>query len=205
MNSIETEEIEKGKGFICGVDEAGRGPLAGPVVAAAVIYSDNLNGLGIKDSKKLSPKKRKEICNYIFHNTPAWGVGIVWPGDIDKLNILGATMAAMKVAVQNVQASIKPKAIDLIIVDGLQVIRNLDGNQRAVKFGDSLSVTIGAASIIAKVVRDNIMDGYHNLYPQYNFIRNKGYGTKEHMARIAELGELPIHRKSFNLIRRAKV
>lgn len=204
MNSIETEEIKKGKGFLCGVDEAGRGPLAGPVVAAAVIYSDKLNHLGIKDSKKLSPKKRKEIYNLIFHSTPAWGVGIAWPREIDKLNILGGTMVAMKKAVENVEASISPKTIDLIMVDGLQVIRNFDRTQRAIKFGDSLSVTIGAASIIAKVVRDNIMNGYHNLYPQYNFIKNKGYGTKEHMQRIDELGELSIHRKSFNLIRRVK-
>ena len=180
--------------FVAGIDEAGRGPLAGPVVAAAVIYAPPLASLGVDDSKKLTPKKRSVLAGEIFHAAPAVGVGIVWPGEVDSLNIHNATLLAMKKSV--LALSLVPAAL---LIDGIFTIKGLQMVQRAVKSGDSRCVSIAAASIIAKTTRDSIMEAYHTIYPAYNFKKNKGYGTKEHRAAIRGAGPCSIHRMSFSL------
>ena len=178
-------------GHICGVDEVGRGPLAGPVLACALILPENCNILYINDSKKLSDKKREELYNIIIDKALSYGIGMVSPEDIDELNILRATYQAMRLAVENL--SIKP---DLILSDGF-TIPNVDIKQVPIVKGDSKSMSIGAASIVAKVTRDRMMVAYDKVYPAYNFAQNKGYGTKEHINAIKTQGLTPIHRRSF--------
>jgi len=187
----ETKAVVKGYGNIAGVDEAGRGPLAGPVVAAAVIFSGNIEIEGLDDSKKLSPKKREELFPKIQAEAVTYGVAIVNREVIDEINILQASRLAMKQAVEQLQPT-----PDLLLIDGNQKIdSSLD--QWAIVKGDSKSVSIAAASILAKVTRDRIMEDYHKLYPQYEFHRHKGYGTKLHRTLIEEHGPCPIHRSTF--------
>ena len=187
----ETKAVAEGYGKIAGVDEAGRGPLAGPVVAAAVIFSANIAIEGLDDSKKLSPKKREELFPQIQAEAVTYGVAIVSREVIDEINILQASRLAMKQAVEQLQPS-----PDLLLIDGNQKIDSALDQWTIVK-GDSKSVSIAAASILAKVTRDRIMEDYHKLYPQYEFNRHKGYGTKLHRALIEEHGPCPIHRSTF--------
>jgi len=190
------EEEARGRGFriIAGLDEAGRGPIAGPVVAAAVVLPPRKKLSGVNDSKKLSAEQREEIFPLIRQKAMAVGVGIVEVEEIDRLNILQASLKAMKLAVQNL-----PLAPDFLLIDGPHCL-NLPLAQRAIPQGDQKCQSIAAASIIAKVTRDRLMLAYHREYPQYNFARHKGYGTKEHLLAIRQYGCCPIHRQSFKPI-----
>ena len=181
------------KGFlkIAGIDEAGRGPLAGPVVSAAVIFPDSLPPLGIDDSKKLTPKKRDYLFDKIFDLAVAVGTGIVGPLEIDRINILEAARLSMVLAVKNLKAP-----PDYLLIDGTFRIAS-DLPQETIRKGDSLSISIAAASIVAKVTRDRMMAKYHQEYPQFGFCQHKGYPTKAHKAAIREYGCCPIHRRSF--------
>lgn len=174
-----------------GVDEAGRGPLAGPVVAACVILSPSIPIEGINDSKALSPLKRKLLFDLIKDNCEYCTVGIVENDEIDKINILNATIKAMEIAILSLNT--KP---DMVYIDG-NIATKLDINQSTIVKGDQKCCSIAAASIIAKVTRDMIMENFHNLYPQYKFNKHKGYPTKEHYDAIKKYGTCPIHRLSY--------
>ena len=176
---------------ICGVDEVGRGPLCGPVVAGAVILPKNCDILYINDSKKLSEKMRDVLYDEISKKAVAWGIGIVSPERIDEINILQATYEAMRLAIENLK--VKP---DILFNDAV-TIPGVDIEQVPIIKGDAKSQSIAAASIMAKVTRDRMMQAYDEAYPMYGFARNKGYGTKEHMNALREYGPCPIHRKTF--------
>lgn len=181
----------QGFNYICGVDEVGRGPLAGPVVAAAVIFPKDIEIYGVDDSKRLTEKKRLALEPIIKEKALAWGIGVVSPEDIDKLNILQATLYAMKNAVNAM-----PIAPDYILGDAVTV-PDIYVPQDPIIGGDGVSLSIGAASIIAKCYRDRLMEEYDDIYPQYGFGQHKGYGTKAHVVAITEFGYTDIHRKSF--------
>jgi ribonuclease HII len=189
LREYENKALAKGYEIVAGIDEAGRGPLAGPVVAAAVILTKILDVDGLNDSKKLSSKKREKLFPKI-QEMPN-GVAVVSQEIIDEINILQATRLAMKQAVENLM--IHP---DIILIDGNQKIESPIEQWTIVK-GDTKSFSIAAASILAKVTRDRIMEEYHKQYPQYEFSRHKGYGTKNHRDLIAKHGPCPIHRKTF--------
>jgi ribonuclease HII len=180
---------------ICGVDEAGRGPLAGPVVAAAVILPDSFDPLGANDSKLLTQQEREELYLYITATALAIGVGRSSPQVIDEINILQATFAAMRKAVRGL--NLEP---EFIYVDGNMTIPKIRTPQKAVIKGDGSILPIACASIIAKVERDRIMMRLHRKYPLYGFDRHKGYPTREHREMIARHGTVEIHRKSFTLL-----
>jgi len=182
---------KKGYRLIAGVDEAGRGPLAGPVVAAAVVLPADAILQGLDDSKKLSPARREELFPKIQTQAVVYGVAVVNPEVIDKINILQAALLAMQQAVEQLQP-----VPDLLLIDGNQKTAS-SIEQWAIVKGDSKSLSIAAASVLAKVTRDHIMQDYHQLYPQYEFARHKGYGTKLHRDLIAEHGPCPIHRSTF--------
>jgi len=178
---------------VAGIDEAGRGPLAGPVVAAAVIFKKDLPmDYGIADSKTLAQKRRDALVYKIFSASLAVGIGISWDDEVDAVNIHRASLKAMERAVASLDVS-----PDFLLIDGKFPI-NSSIRQRAIVRGDSLSISIAAASIIAKTARDRIMASYERLYPGYGFARHKGYGTKAHMRAIADLGPSPIHRRTFS-------
>ena len=181
-----------GRSLIAGVDEVGRGPLAGPVVDAAVILPHDFDVLGIDDSKKLSPKKREELCEVIKEKALAWSVGWVGPERIDEINILEATKEALTRAVQGL--SLQP---DHALIDGNFTVRALSLPQTAIVKGDANSTSIAAASILAKVTRDRYMEEMDAVYPGYAFASNKGYGTKAHYDGLKAQGPTPIHRKTF--------
>lgn len=192
MDLYEKDARSKGFKSVAGIDEAGRGPLAGPVVAAAVIFSSlPAKELGINDSKRLTPSRRDLLVFEIYKVAPAVGIGIMWPDEIDAINIHKASLKAMEKAVFSLE--ILP---DFLLIDGSFPIET-DIPQRPIVSGDTLSVSIAAASIIAKTTRDKIMDSYHVTFPQYNFSSNKGYGTKEHLEALRSFGASPIHRRSF--------
>ena len=176
---------------ICGIDEVGRGPFAGPVVAGAVILPKNCELLYINDSKKLSDKKREELYDQIMDAAVAVGVGFVGPERIDEINILQATYEAMRQAISAL--CVTP---DILLNDAV-VIPQIAIKQVPIIKGDEKSISIGAASIVAKVTRDRLMIQYDQLFPEYHFASNKGYGTAEHIAAIKEFGMTPIHRRSF--------
>ena len=182
---------KKGYRLIAGVDEAGRGPLAGPVVAAAVVLPADAILQGLDDSKRLSPTRREELFPKIQTQAVVYGVAVVNPEVIDKINILQAALLAMQQAVEQLQP-----VPDLLLIDGNQKTAS-SIEQWAIVKGDSKSLSIAAASVLAKVTRDHIMQDYHQLYPQYEFARHKGYGTKLHRDLIAEHGPCPIHRSTF--------
>lgn len=182
----------KGLSFVSGVDEAGRGPLAGPVVAAAVILPKNIFIDGVNDSKKLTEKKRNILFEKIKQTSVSYGIGIVDSKIIDEINILQATFLAMKKALE--QLTVKT---NLVLIDGNHTIPNLKITQQAIVSGDAKSACIACASIIAKVTRDNMMLEYAKQYPQYNFEKHKGYGTKAHLEAIKQYGPCPIHRMTF--------
>ena len=186
-NSFYSEEIR----VICGVDEAGRGPLAGPVCAAAVILPAHLELPGLTDSKKLTDKKRRELFPLIQEQAIAYGIGFATEQEIDEINILQATFLAMQRALD--QLSVRP---DLALIDGNRE-KDFGLPVKTVVKGDSLSANIAAASILAKVTRDNLMVEMAEKYPQYGFEIHKGYGTKAHYAALREFGASPIHRMSF--------
>ena len=177
--------------YICGVDEVGRGPLAGPVVAGAVILPKGCRILYINDSKQLSEKKREELYDVITGQAAAWAVGCVSPERIDEINILQATYEAMRQAV----GRLRPVP-DLLLNDAVQ-IPGISIPQVPVIKGDAKSITIGAASIVAKVTRDRMMQQYDKTYPEYGFAENKGYGSREHIEALQKHGPTPIHRRSF--------
>ena len=177
--------------YICGIDEVGRGPLAGPVVAGAVILPKGCRILYINDSKKLSEKKREELFDVITKEAVSIGIGMASPETIDSINILQATYEAMRMAISRL--SVVP---DILLNDAV-TIPLVDIEQVPIIKGDAKSLTIGAASIMAKVTRDRMMIEYDSIYPEYGFARNKGYGTKEHIAALKENGPSPIHRRTF--------
>lgn len=178
-------------GAICGIDEAGRGPLAGPVVAGAVILPKDEKILYVNDSKKLSEKKREMLYDEIMDRALAVGVGIVGPERIDEINILQATYEAMRMAVA--QLKVQP---DILLNDAV-TIPDLKVHQVPIVKGDAKSVSIAAASIIAKVTRDRLMREYGQVFPEYEFASNKGYGTKSHIEALKTYGPTPIHRRTF--------
>lgn len=187
----ERQLITEGYKLICGADEVGRGPLAGPVVCAAVIMPLDDIVTGVDDSKKLSAKKREELSEEIKKKAIAYCICRVEPQIIDEINILQATRLCMKNAVEGL--NVKP---DFCITDGNMTL-DIDVPQRSIIKGDATSYTIGAASIIAKVYRDKLMEEYDGVYPQYGFKSNVGYGSAAHIAAIKEYGLCPIHRRSF--------
>ncbi len=180
-----------GPELIAGVDEAGRGPLAGPVVAAAVVFPRGLFVKEITDSKRLTALQRERLFPQIRKKALAIGLGAIWPEEIDRLNILRASLKAMEQAVRR----LSPPP-DLLLIDGLHPI-HYNGSQRCLVQGDRLSHAIGAASILAKVIRDKLMEADHPRFPQYNFFQNKGYGTREHLEALRIHGPCPLHRRSF--------
>ena len=177
--------------FVCGIDEAGRGPLAGPVVAAAVILPKNHKIAYLNDSKQLSEKKREELFDKIMSEALAVGVGIVSPKRIDEINILQATYEAMRGSIN--QLKIQPE----ILLNDAVIIPEVKIPQEKIIKGDAKSLSIAAASIIAKVTRDRMMKDYHELFPEYGFNKHKGYGSKEHIQSIQQYGPSPIHRRTF--------
>ena len=189
--SIEQELIDKGYTYVCGVDEAGRGPLCGPVVAAACILPVGLFIEGLNDSKKLSAKKRKEVFNKIIDNAVAYCIAEASVEEINELNILEADMLAMRRAVEGLQIK-----ADFAIIDG-NISRGFDIPTMTVIKGDATSPSIAAASILAKVTRDEMCEQMDKDYPEYGIAKHKGYGTKQHMEALRKYGPSPIHRKKF--------
>jgi len=178
-------------GYLCGIDEVGRGPLAGPVVACAVILPKDHGILYLNDSKKLTAKKREELYEVILEKAVSVGIGMAGPARIDEINILQATYEAMRQAIAGL--SVQPELLlnDAVTIPGVEI------QQIPIVKGDAKSVSIAAASIMAKVTRDHMMDEYDALFPEYGFKKHKGYGTAAHRAAILEYGPSPIHRRSF--------
>jgi len=185
------ERIYKDYAYICGIDEVGRGPFAGPVIAAAVILPKDFDILYVNDSKKLSEKKREELYDEIIKNAVSYGIGSVPSEEIDEINILQATYKAMSLAVSNMK--VKP---DILLIDAV-TIPDVSIPQVPIIKGDEKSISIAAASIVAKVTRDRLMIAYDKIFPGYGFADNKGYGSKQHIDAIKRLGPSPIHRMSF--------
>lgn len=189
---FEKQAIRAGFSYPVGIDEAGRGPLAGPVVAAAVYIPEDVQIEGIRDSKELTPKKRRVIYEeFLKRKEMCVGIGIVSPQEIDRINILQATFEAMKEAVAKLRC--RP---DYLLIDGNQAPL-IEIAKKCVVQGDKKVRSIAAASIIAKEVRDELMEKMHLLYPEYNFLKHKGYPTAEHVSALKKYGPCPIHRKSF--------
>ena len=199
MKRYERGLAERGVRFVGGVDEVGRGPLAGPVVTACVVLPPDFDVLGVDDSKKLSDKKRRELDVLIRENALAYGYGMRDNETIDKINILNATKEAMKDAIEEAALMLKMRGkgeLEEVLIDAVK-LDGLPYGQTSIVKGDQQSVSIAAASIIAKVKRDDMMIAYASKYPGYAFDKNKGYGTKEHYGGLREHGMTPIHRKSF--------
>jgi len=189
--SYENNIKQQGFSLVCGVDEAGRGPLAGPVYAAACILPDGLVIEGLNDSKKISEKKREALYDVIIENAVDYCVATASVEEIEEYNILNATYLAMTRAVEGL------KKVDFCLIDGNRIPPKLNGMSEAIVKGDSKSFSIAAASILAKVSRDRYLLELDKEYPMYNFKKHKGYGTKEHMDLIRQYGACPMHRKSF--------
>lgn len=192
LKEIEESLYNNGTKCICGIDEAGRGPLAGPVVVAAAIMPRNSMIEGVNDSKKISEKKREELFEIITKEAISYGVGIIDQKEIDRINILNATKEGLTMAVK--ELSVRP---DLILVDALTKIDTDGIPYESIVKGDAKCYSISAASIIAKVTRDRIMRQWDEVYPQYGFEKHKGYGTAQHIGAIKEYGLCPLHRLSF--------
>ncbi len=202
LNLKKEENIlyEKGVTLICGIDEAGRGPLAGPVVVACSLMPKNSMIEGVNDSKKISEKKREKIYEEIVAEAIAYGIGIIDQEEIDKINILNATKKGLTLAIKELEEKLQQKNIkrpEVILVDALTGIDTLGIPYKSIIHGDAISYSIACASIIAKVTRDRIMKQMDKIYPQYGFAKHKGYGTAAHMQAITENGICPIHRRSF--------
>jgi ribonuclease HII len=196
MWRFEHKAITQGYKIIAGVDEAGRGPLAGPVVSAAVILPHDFSCVGINDSKRLSEKKRNALFPIIKEQAIAVSTGISSHQEIDQINILQASLLSMKRAVENLSKPPEFLHPDFLLIDGKFTI-DMNIDQAALIKGDSRSISIAAASIIAKVTRDAMMKALHKIYPQYNFIQHKGYPTKAHKQAILKYGPCPVHRQTF--------
>ncbi len=192
LKEIEDKLYIKGLNYICGIDEAGRGPLAGPVVVASVIMQKDSMIEGVNDSKKISEKKREKIYEQIIDEAICYGIGIIDQKEIDSINILNATKKGLTKSLQ--ELTIKP---DLILVDALTNIDTLGIPYKSIIKGDAKSYSIAAASILAKVTRDRIMRQWDEVYPEYGFAAHKGYGTAKHIQAIKENGICMLHRKSF--------
>ena len=192
LKKYEEKLRKKGFKYICGIDEAGRGPLAGPVVVASVIMPENSMIEGVNDSKKVSEKKREKLYDLILDEAISYGIGIVGQDEIDEINILKKKKKGLTMSLQELTQ--KP---DLIIVDALSKINTLGIPYESIIKGDAKCYSISAASIIAKVTRDRIMREWDKVYPQYGFATHKGYGTSSHIKAIIENGPCPIHRKTF--------
>ncbi len=212
MWSTERKLRVQGYERIAGVDEAGRGPLAGPVVAAAVVlpgisdrsYRTARRALaGLDDSKKLTPAVRAKLAEKIVRHAIAWGIGEAGVAEIDRVNILNASFLAMRTALANMAIAFPPGVVDLVIVDGHLPIREVTLPQRAIIGGDARCAAIAAASILAKVHRDKVMDALHREHPAYGFDRHKGYPTPEHREILARLGPCPAHRQSYRPVQEA--
>ncbi len=191
MDFFEKMYYRRGYHRIAGVDEVGRGPLAGPVVAAAVILPRDGIGFELFDSKQISSKKREELYPSILKEALGVGIGIIGQEEIDRINIFQATLRAMVVAIEDL-----PLVPDFLLIDGTQGLK-FSVPQKSIAKGDRLSNSIAAASIVAKVTRDRIMAEYHQQHPEYDFAKHKGYGTKEHRQAIKKFGVCELHRKSF--------
>ncbi len=187
---------QKGIRVVAGIDESGRGPLAGPVVAAVAIFPPFKKIDGIKDSKQLSSSKREELFELIKKEALAWGIGIVSERIIEEINILQATRLAMTKAIQNLETS-----PEFLLIDG-PISLDVEISQQPIINGDAKSFSIGAASIIAKVTRDGLMQKYHKLFPEYGFDKHKGYGTPGHLYALQEHGPCPIHRKTYEPVQK---
>ena len=187
----EFEREYEGFGLVCGIDEAGRGPLAGPVVAGAAILPADCTILYLNDSKKLSEKRREELFLEIQEKAVAWSTGMASPERIDEINILNATYEAMREAIEGLSVQPQVRLNDAVTIPDIAL------RQVPIIKGDAKSVSIAAASILAKVTRDHMMAEYAKLYPEYGFEKHKGYGTAAHIAALREFGPCPIHRKSF--------
>ena len=199
MQVYERDLRAAGKRYIAGVDEVGRGPLAGPVVAACVVLPEDFDVLGVDDSKKLSEKKREQLYDAILSEALAYGIGMQDNASIDEINILEATKEAMRCAIIEAEQRLREKTgcgIDHILIDTL-TLREIAIPQTGIIKGDSASLSIAAASILAKVTRDRMMVEYDSIYPGYAFAKNKGYGTKAHYEGLQAQGMTPIHRRSF--------
>jgi len=201
MLSYERALWDKGVLYVAGVDEVGRGPLAGPVCAACVLLPKGFDVIGVDDSKKLSEKKRSELYHKIIEQTTAYGIGLVGNEKVDETNILEATKEAMLIAIKDAVAMLKERAgedakIGHLLIDAVKLPEAKIQGTAIVK-GDEKCVSIAAASIIAKVTRDRIMTEFDSIYPGYGFASNKGYGTEAHYAGLRALGHTPIHRLTF--------
>lgn len=192
LKQYEKQLRENGFEYICGIDEAGRGPLAGPVVVASVIMPKDSMIEGINDSKKVSEKKREKLYDLILENAISYGVGIIGQDEIDEINILNATKKGLTMSLKELN-----KKPDIIVVDALTHIDTLGIPYESIIKGDAKCYSIAAASIIAKVTRDRIMREWDKIYPQYGFANHKGYGTSAHIEAIKEYGPCPLHRKTF--------
>lgn len=202
LKKIEKGLYAQGINSICGIDEAGRGPLAGPVVVASVIMPQDSMIEGVNDSKKVSEKKREKLYEQIIEEAIAYGVGIIGQQEIDKINILNATKEGLTVCIKELEKDLKEKnrgfdKPEIILVDALTKIDTDGISYKSIIKGDAKSYSIAAASIIAKVTRDRIMRQWDEVYPQYGFEKHKGYGTAVHIAAIKEYGLCPLHRKTF--------
>lgn len=196
-DEFEQEARRCGYRRIAGIDEAGRGPLAGPVVAAAVILPVHVRLVGVDDSKQLSEAERERLYPAILEKAVGVGIGVADAGEIDALNILQATRLAMRRAIENLAPSPDYLLTDAVILPEVRI------PLRPIIKGDALSLSIAAASIIAKVTRDRLMAVYHERFPQYNFLSHKGYGTAEHLQMLAQFGPCSIHRRTFAPVREA--
>ena len=192
LKKTDKEFYDMGLNYICGIDEAGRGPLAGPVVVASVIMPKDSKIEGVNDSKKVSEKKREKLYDQILEEAISYGIGIIYQDEIDDINILQATKKGLTEALKSMK--VKP---DAILVDALTGIDTLGIPYKSIIKGDATSYSIAAASIVAKVTRDRIMREWDSVYPEYGFAGHKGYGTAKHIAAIKQYGLCPIHRKSF--------
>jgi ribonuclease HII len=192
LKKEEKEFFDKGVKYIAGIDEAGRGPLAGPVVVASVILPENSMIEGVNDSKKVSENKREKLYDIILEEAISYGIGIIYQDEIDDINILQATKKGLTTAIR--QMEIKP---NIIMVDALTGIDTLGIPYKSIIKGDAKCYSIAAASIIAKVTRDRIMREWDKIYPEYGFSSHKGYGTAKHISAIKEYGPCPIHRRTF--------
>lgn len=190
--SYEIAAKSKGFSFVCGVDEAGRGPLMGPVCAAAVILPEDCEIEGLNDSKKLSEKKREQLFPIITEKALAYSVAFASVEEIEKFNILEATFLAMNRAIEGLNLP-----AEYALIDGNKIPKGIKIPAEAVVKGDAKSMSIAAASVLAKVSRDRLMENFDKEFPQYNFLKHKGYGTAEHIALIKEFGPCPLHRMSF--------
>lgn len=202
IKKIEEELYKNGTTSIAGIDEAGRGPLAGPVVVACVVMPRDSMIEGVNDSKKVSEKKREKLYEEITNEALGYGVGIISQEEIDKINILNATKEGLTLAIKNLEKDLQEKnrafqKPEIILVDALTKIDTDHIPYRSIIKGDSKSYSIAAASIIAKVTRDRIMREWDEVYPAYGFEKHKGYGTAAHIAAIKEYGLCPLHRRSF--------